>query len=112
MGMGFYTASRQTMDRFRDVIDEDPDDFLDRVGPIFQENRFELRGETYRRPIGGTQPEAIQTWVQRKSFYLVHNSPIDDRLFGSGLVDTLITDFAHLTPLYLFLWQIKSGREA
>ena len=108
-GMGFYAASRQTMDRFREVVDEDPDGFLEMVFPIFEENRFELRGETYKRPIGGTRPEAVQTWVQRKSFYLVHDSPIDEGLFSSVLVGTLIQDFAHLAPLYEYIWRIRSG---
>ncbi len=111
-GMGFYAASRESMDRFRQAIDEDPDGFLRIVSGFMGKNLFELRGDTYKRPIDETQPEAIQTWVQRKTFYLVHSSLIDNRLFRSKLLNDLIHDFGLLGPFYRFLWKIKSGGEA
>jgi len=107
-GMGFYRASRQTMDRFRQSIDEHTDAFLSVIKPFYKKGTFELKDETFKRPLPSQHSEMIQDWYQRKTFYLSCDRPIDERLFSPGLEDDLIQGFTQLAPLYGYLWKIRS----
>lgn len=108
-GMGFYCASPTTMSRFRESIDEDPNKFLRMISFYSEGKLFTLEGEKYKKIIDENKPEEIQDWYQRKNFYLVHNSEIEDRLFSRDLVDDLIQGFRQTAPFYQYLWKIKSG---
>jgi uncharacterized protein (TIGR02453 family) len=102
-GLGYYSASRSTMDTFRRAIDENQKEFLKAIS--FQKlNPFiELKGDKYKRSIGCDHPEIIQDWYQRKSFYLVRNKPINNILFSSRLTNDVLGCFSTLAPLYKFL---------
>ena len=79
-GMGFYSASKETMDRFRQSIDADPD-----------------------------KPNELLEWYQRKNLYLVCNRPIDDRLFQTSLADDLCEGFGTLAELYRYLLELRAS---
>lgn len=106
-GMGFYNASRSTMDAFRKMIDEEPDRFLDAVA--FRGNGpFRLEGERYKKLLAPDKPEPIGDWYNMKSFYLVGTHQLDEGLFRQGLADELMDGFATLAPLYEFIWESKT----
>jgi len=105
-GMGYYSASRNTMDILRKNIDEKPSEFLNVISFYNKQNLFTLEGEKYKKILNDRMPKYIQEWYQRKSFYLVHNSEIDDHLFSPILIDELISGFKMLKPLYRYLWKI------
>ena len=107
-GMGFYKATRRTMDRFRQSIDEDTDAFLSVIEPFYKKGTFELKEETFKRPLPSPHSDIIQDWYQRKTFYLSCDRAIDERLFSPGLEDDLIQGFTQLAPLYTYLWKIRS----
>lgn len=102
-GMGFYSAARSRMDRFRETIDADPRKFLSVISLFTKKDLFILEGNKYKRQIENDHTEIIQEWYQRKSFYLVRNRPIDTELFSSKFVDQLIEHFGILEPLYRYL---------
>jgi uncharacterized protein (TIGR02453 family) len=106
-GMGFYTASPETMRKFREAIDENLDEFRETVAFYYRDNTYSLEGDKYKRIFDESKPPEILDWYQRKSFYLVHNSRIDDRLFSRQLLDELSVAFHTLAPLYHYIWQIK-----
>jgi uncharacterized protein (TIGR02453 family) len=106
-GMGFYSASRTTMDRFRESIDENPDEFLEVISFFKDQNLFQLEGEKYKRPIKNNHSPEIKQWYQWKSFYLACNREIDEVLFSPKLVDELIFGFMMLKPLYQYLRNLK-----
>lgn len=108
-GMGFYTATKNTMDNMREFIDENPDEFLKLVSPFMKKKQFELEGDQYKRIMDETQPKEIQTWYQRRNLYLVCNKKIDDTLFSNKLVEELYKGFKLLAPFYHFLWEMKGG---
>jgi uncharacterized protein (TIGR02453 family) len=108
-GMGFYQASSETMQRFRNVIDEHPKEFRKAISFFSKQNVYTLEGETYKKIRDKSKPEDIQTWYQRKNFYLASNHKIDKRLFSRMLLNDLIRDFALLAPFYKFIWEVKSG---
>jgi len=109
-GMGFYQASKKTMDRFREMIDDKPDEFLRLISPFSKQQLFEVAGAMYKRILDKSKTEEILNWYQRKSLYLVCNREIDDRLFGGGLVEDLLFGFGLVAPFYHYLWKVCSTK--
>jgi len=109
-GMGFYGASKDTMDRLREVIDRRPDEFRQAVAFLAGEGRFVPEGEQYRRMLKDDLPADLRDWYQRKNLYLVCCRSIDDRLFGRGLAGDLRDGFNLLAPFYEYLRKVKLGR--
>jgi uncharacterized protein (TIGR02453 family) len=106
-GMGFYNAAPSITNKFREMIDENPKEFLKAISFFEKQKTFVLEGEKYKRIIDKTKPEKIQHWYQRKNMYLVCNKKIDDTLFSSKLVDVLIYGFGLIAPFYHYLQQIR-----
>jgi uncharacterized protein (TIGR02453 family) len=102
-GMGFYDVAPAIMSKFREMIDENPKEFLKAISFFEKQRTFILEGEKYKRIIDKTKPDKIRHWYQRKNMYLVCNRKIDDILFSSKLVDDLASGFYMLAPLYHYL---------
>ena len=105
-GMGFYNAAPVIMSRFREMIDNNPKEFMKTISFFDKQNTFVLEGEKYKRIIDKTKPEKIQSWYQRKNMYLVCNRKIDNALFSGNLVDDLMDGFGLITPFYHYLQRI------
>ncbi|MBI5594434.1 MAG: DUF2461 domain-containing protein [Deltaproteobacteria bacterium] len=105
-GMGFYDASRQTMDNFRESIDSDPRSFLSVISFYAGQEIFTIEGEEYKRPLKADIPKEFQAWYNRKNLYLICNRQIQ----GSGIDKKLISDLMHgfeiIAPFYHFLCEI------
>ena len=108
-GMGFYSASKETMARFRERIDKKPQEFLEAVSFYSKQQVFEVAGDKYKRILDESKPEEIQEWYQRRNLYLVCNRKSNARLFSRELVDDLIWGFDLVAPLYHYLWVVKEG---
>jgi uncharacterized protein (TIGR02453 family) len=99
-GMGFYAASKETMDRMRQMIERKPAEFERMVAFLSDQDRFMIEGEQYKRLINPAVPEHLRHWHQRKSVYLVCNRLSDGHLYGRELLSELTTGFTLLEPLY------------
>ncbi len=106
-GMGFYSASRETMDRLRRLIEAKPAEFRNSVAVLEKQTTFTLEGECYKRPPNAALPADLQQWHQRRNVYLVCNRPVGGRLFTRGISDDLREGFALLAPVYEMLWRVK-----
>ncbi len=106
-GMGFYNAAPAIMSKFREIIDENPEEFLKVISFFAKQRTFVLEGEKYKRIIDKSKPKQIQDWYQRKNMYLVCNRKIDDKLFSYKLIENLIYGFGLIAPLYHYLQKIK-----
>lgn len=106
-GMGFYGATRQTMDRLREVISERPQNFLNEIAFLEKQNMFGVEGESYKKILNKEIPQNLQSWYQRKNLYLICNRKNSDLLFSRELVDELIAGFASLSSFYHFLWKLS-----
>ena len=106
-GMGFYNAAPSIMSKFREMIDENPKEFLKAIAFFAKQRTFVLEGEKYKRIIDKTKPEEIQDWYQRKNMYLVCNRKIDDTLFSCKLVEDLVSGFKLIAPFYHYLQKIR-----
>jgi len=103
-GMGFYIASRATMDQFRAMIDADPQKFLGTIPFLKRGKTFKLETENYKRPVPCPHGDAIAPWYQCKRFALICCKTPDKTLFSKKLVDVLTDGFVQLKPLYDFAW--------
>ena len=108
-GMGFYNAAPAIMSKFREMIDENPKEFLKAISFFDKQKTFVLEGEKYKRIIDKTKPEKIQHWYQRKNMYLVCNRKIDDTLFSKKLIDDLANCFKMIAPLYQYMQKMTTG---
>jgi uncharacterized protein (TIGR02453 family) len=102
-GMGFYSASRETMDRFRKGLDLNPAKFLSAVSFFPKQKVFTLEGEEYQRPLKTGVSEDLQCWYNRKNLYLVSNAQVDGGSIDSGLLKELISGFETIAPFYHYL---------
>ncbi len=108
-GMGYYDASRATMDRVRRVIETRPGKFRQAVAFLKNQERFVVEGESYRRSLHEGLPEDLSSWHQRKSFYVACNRNISGVLVRPGLANELAAGFGFLAPFYRWLWKLKEG---
>lgn len=106
-GMGFYSASRKTMDMFRVNLGKNPETVMGSFNRIIKKNVFSIEGEIYKRYIPNDLPEEIQAWYQRKNIYIVSNNEINSDLFSGRLALNLGKGYEILKPLYDFF--LKSG---
>ena len=108
-GMGFYSATPQTMSLFRAAVDERLSDFEQVIAFYAKQKTFTLEGEKYKKTANDLLPESILEWYRRKNFYLVCNRPADTLLFTPKLTDELQTGFKMLAGLYGFLINVKQN---
>ncbi len=106
-GMGFYSASKQTMDKLREMIDTKPEEFQKAISFNLRHPVFVVEGEQYKKILDKDKPEEIRNWYQRKNLYLTCNKKVDDRLFSPALIDDLVFGFGLIAPLYHYLWKVK-----
>jgi uncharacterized protein (TIGR02453 family) len=108
-GMGYYNASRASMDLFRKKVDEEPDAFLNAISFFRRrDNPFDLAGETYKRPLPCDHAPAIRRWYQMKTFYLVCKRKIDNLLYSPELPAALAFGFEMTKPLYRYLMTART----
>jgi uncharacterized protein (TIGR02453 family) len=108
-GMGFYSASKETMDKLREAIDSKPKEFLKIVSPLNSQKAFQVEGEKYKRILDSTKSSELNDWYQRKNVYIVCNKKIDAHLFNRKLINELVFGFKFLAPVYHYLWKIKNA---
>jgi len=106
-GMGFYSATKATMDIFRTEISRRTDEFLKIAAAIAKDGIFSVEGEAYKRKIENKLPEKLQEWYQKKNLYLMTTSDIGDELFNGNIAVKLASDLKTLDKLYKFLWSIR-----
>ena len=101
-GMGFYSANKKIMDKFRNKIENNIDLFK-KITSFLKDNTFLLEGEKYKRTLNNNLTNEIQKWYQRKTFYLVCNKKINNNIFSNKIITELKDNFMILAPLYIFL---------
>jgi uncharacterized protein (TIGR02453 family) len=106
-GMGFYSATRETMDNLRRFIEAKPAEFRKVMAALGKQDTFTLEGDRYKRPLNPILPDDLQQWHSRKNIYFICQRPVDGRLFTRGICDDLREGFGLLKPLYELLWRVR-----
>lgn len=104
-GLGYYSASRATMDRFRHLMLREPQVFA--AAAACARAPFQLAGDSYKRPLIKDQDPALANWYNRKSFAVMTTDHRTESLFSPALAARLRRDFARLQPLYGLLMQVE-----
>ncbi len=106
-GMGFYSASKETMDSLRRFIEAKSAEFRKVVAAFGKQDIFTVEGERYKRPLNPALSDDLQKWHGRKNIYFICQRPMDGRLFTRGICDDLREGFDSLKPLYELLWRVR-----
>lgn len=110
-GMGFYSACRQTMDRFRKTIDANPSSFLSAISFYAKQEVFVIEGEEYKRPLKADLSEELRDWYNRKNLYLVSNQQIEGDNIDEALISDLMHGFRIVAPFYHYLSKVATEKE-
>ena len=106
-GMGFYQASRRTMDNLRAIIDSKPQRFLEAVR-FMEAGGYELGGDKYKRIIDPSKTGVLGDWYQHRSCYVFRDKKLDDAFFSEELAEETARAFNEMKPLYEIFWQARS----
>jgi uncharacterized protein (TIGR02453 family) len=106
-GMGFYSATKETMDRLRRFIETEPEQFRETVAWLETQDTFSVEGERYKRTLNAALPGDLQEWHGRRNLYCICNRVPDGRLFSRGILEDLRGGFGRLAPLYHLLWRLQ-----
>jgi len=106
-GMGFYQASRRTMDNLRAIIDDKPERFLEAI-EFMKSGGFELGGDKYKRIIDPSKTGVLADWYQRRNCYVFRKSRLDDVFFSDKLAAEMTRSFNEMKPLYEIFWLARS----
>ncbi len=99
-GMGFYAASRDTMDKIRTLLEKKPKIILTQLSALKKLHGFELEGDEYKRIINPAIPGGIMSLYQKKNIYLIKNSTINENVFSESLLSEIGNGFGALGSLY------------
>ncbi|MBN3200228.1 DUF2461 domain-containing protein [Pectobacterium brasiliense] len=109
-GLGYYSATRNTMDLFRQTLRGNPSQFLEVASCLGK--TFTLEGESYKRPLIKDQEPELADWYNRKSFAAISTRQDMDALFSGDLVTVLSQGFTQLEPLYHYLMNVETMKKA
>ncbi|WP_113626899.1 DUF2461 domain-containing protein [Pectobacterium peruviense] len=109
-GLGYYSATRNTMDLFRQTLRGNSPQFLEVASCLG--NTFTLEGESYKRPLIKDQEPELANWYNRKSFAAICTRQDMEALFSGDLVAILSQGFTQLEPLYHYLMNIETMKKA
>jgi uncharacterized protein (TIGR02453 family) len=107
-GMGFYSADRDTMDKFRKNIDANPQSFLSAISFYSKQNIFTIEGEEYKRPLKTDIPGEYQRWYNRKNIYLVRSQQIEGHCIDKKLINDLRQGFDIIASFYHYLCKVTA----
>lgn len=107
-GMGFYSASTNTMKSIRELMESKEKQFAEIAGKIEKAGIFEIEGEMFKRNLYADKPIELQKWYNRKNIYLVYNSENVGELFQEDFMKNVKDDFISLSDLYHFFVEAKA----
>ncbi|MGE4319492.1 MAG: DUF2461 domain-containing protein [Deferribacterales bacterium] len=102
-GMGFYSATTETMKGLREFIAGSPDSFRKMVSLAGEKDGFIPGSERYKRILSKTIPEDLICWYQMKNIHVYKERLIGSSFFTPELTDEICGEFEKVKDLYLLL---------
>lgn len=106
-GMGFYNIPRETLQKLRNLIDEESKGFRKVYSLYEKQSTFIIEGEKYKRILNPELSDKLNEWYQRKEIYMTCNRQIDDNLFSPRLVNDISEGFRLIEPVYGFFMSLR-----
>lgn len=107
-GMGFFSASVESMNLLREWMTLKEKKFSKIVDSINEYGTFHVEGESYKKNQFSDKKTDLQQWYNRKNIYLVYNSASVIELFQEDFIDTIKKDYNSLANLYHFFVEALS----
>jgi len=98
-GLGYYAAKAATMAALRERIDANPAEFTSLISRMDTQDEFTLGGPEYARQKQAPTPKT-QQWYNKKSFSIIHQSPITGELFTREILERIVKGYRFLMPFY------------
>lgn len=111
-GMGYYSATRESMDVFRKMIAEDTPKFMEAISFYEKQDVYVIEGDMYKKPQDPSLSEELRQWYDRKNIYLVHNESDVSKLFTPDIADEVLHGFKLLEPIYRYLCQVEERKQS
>ena len=101
-GMGFYSATPQIMEHFRQKVWKDPKPLEKLAQALNKQQEFELQGPEYARAKPSPSP-LLEEWMSRKHMALCCDCSYEDAApFSRDLVERMCRGFDFLVPYYRY----------
>ncbi|MNO36484.1 hypothetical protein D3C76_265530 [compost metagenome] len=111
-GMGYYSATRESMDIFRGMIEEDTPRFLEIISFYENQDIYVIEGDKYKRPVNPSISPELRQWYDRKNIYLIHNQADVKKLFSQNIVAEVLNGFKLLEPIYHYLCEVEERKQS
>ena len=100
-GMGFYSASAQTMENYRKALDANPRPFAQLAEDLARHSEYQIHGQEYKRKKG--EPGGVlDDWYNRKWIDISCQRPMDETAYSTALKDELLRAFDYLMPFFKY----------
>ena len=110
-GLGCWMARPIDMARLRARIVRDPKPMAALTEALNGQSEFQLSGDTYKRPKGGTPSELLAPWFRMKNIALTHEGQLEESLFSRDVVERLKRGYTFLLPYYDYFLTLPSDPE-
>jgi len=102
-GMGMYGSNPALMREIRPRILAKPQKFLSLVNDPAFTARFEVMGDSFKRPKFTDAPEGVQPYLNRKGLSFCFSSPNLKKTLSPEIADEIVEGFTMLKPVYRLL---------
>jgi len=102
-GLGFYQASRDTLDKIRIILAQKPKLLMNQLSVLKKLPGFRIEGEEYKRALNHAISEKYLSLYQKKNIYFVKTSTVNDKVFSEAILAEVYDSFGTLGTLYDFL---------
>ena len=102
-GMGMYAPNPSLMQEFRDRMLARSDTFLRLVNEKAFTDRFQVEGESYKRPKYTEQRVDLLPWLNRRRLVFFYSSPELSKTLRPEISDEIKEGFQIMKPVYRFL---------
>lgn len=107
-GMGYYIASKEAMQLYREFINNNNPSFQKAISCYEKQDTFKLLGDKYKRTLDASKPDNIKEWYDRKTIYFEHSSTDLSKIFSKNIIPEIISGFNILKPIYTFLCSVEN----
>ena len=102
-GMGYYEANKNTMDRLRLEIEENPEAVFSMMDNLVRNTKFQIEGDKYKKILNPNIDERLAALYQSKNIYLICTTELSDYAETKDLDMELQEQFLMTTEFYQFL---------
>ena len=109
-GMGYYCASKEAMESFRELVAQNHPLFADTVKMAQKNPQLLLEGDSYKRSKRPDLSAIQQEYINKKSICFIRNEDISI-LGREDLVTLISNDFTALAPAYKLFMLAETRKE-